>query len=565
MRSREPRARPPHEGEPRMLPTLPRITPGQVLLSSGAFLATGLLDVAIHFGDGTVIFVGLMAAGVVTRHSRDILDFSDEVLDMLIPGRNAQATIDATARILDATAPEDEDTFETSELDQAPLAKLKRLFSFGPPPPRTFAPARLKEAREDEELLEDDQDEEEEGKPTLLHLGPAFFPHPDALFSNRLVILGMPGAGKSNTVAVLSEELGQYPAPLIIFDQKPEYGPLCAHPYLTNPLRANAATVTPSGAFAFGQRLMDERLQVVLDLPSYKNDDDAARVMIGIIGGVWAWEEARGNRHRIPCTFFLEEADYWLPQAENHAHVNRAKGKDGRSLFTELQQAFFDLVHRGRSFGMGIVVSTQRPANIDNRAIAVAEWKFLLKANMPGDLKVYQGFGLDPDAAQALGKGEAYVIGPDIKGTFRIRLRKSPDEAQTPGLANLQRKPTKSNQTVYRPSSPSVPPSQASSVSPSFSPSFSPSDASFQMPRAEGDRNELRSATKGTEGETPLRQLSERERRIGELFFHQNMNPNAIIKVIYPDIKGGDAYTKASAEIAEAIRTYFQAQQRGGV
>jgi hypothetical protein len=53
---------------------------------------------------------------------------------------------------------------------------------------------------------------------------------------------------------------------------------------------------------------------------------------------------------------------------------------------------------------------------------------------MPNDLEVYKGFRLDPKAAKVLGKGEASIIGPDIEGVYQIRLRKSPDEASTPGL-----------------------------------------------------------------------------------------------------------------------------------
>jgi hypothetical protein len=287
-----------------------------------------------------------------------------------------------------------------------------------------------------ETTLAEDEEQEE-----MLHLGITLSVHPDLVLSNRVNILGMPGAGKSNTVAVFAEELGQYDAPLVMFDQKPEYTKLCTRRYFLRPFRASVENVTPASAFEFGKRVMSERLQVVLDLASYQNDDDAARVMIGIIRGAWKWEAELENKYRIPCTFFLEEADYWLPQAEQHSHVSRKKNDAGQSLFNHLQQAFFDLVHRGRSFGLGIIVSTQRPANVDNRAIAVAEWRFLLKSTMPADLKVYKEMGLDPDAAMVLGKGEAYVIGPGIMGTFQIRLRKSPDIAQTPGLSNLKRQP----------------------------------------------------------------------------------------------------------------------------
>lgn len=188
---------------------------------------------------------------------------------------------------------------------------------------------------------------------------------------------------------------------------------------------------------------MREQLQVVLDLPSYQDDDVAAQVMIELVTGIWLWESALPNEERLPCMLILDEADYWLPQSEQHAHVDRTKKDErGRTLFVRLQNTFFNVVHRGRSLGMGMIVCSQRPANVDNRAIAVAEWKLLLKANMPHDLAVYKAFGVSPEVAMSLGRGQAYVIGPaEIKGVFQLRKRSSPDDSQTPGLTHLTRAP----------------------------------------------------------------------------------------------------------------------------
>jgi hypothetical protein len=39
------------------------------------------------------------------------------------------------------------------------------------------------------------------------------------------------------------------------------------------------------------------------------------------------------------------------------------------------------------------------------------------------------------------------------------------------------------------------------------------------------------------------------------------MNPTAIVRELYPNAKGGDAYQKASAEVSDAIRAYTEALQ----
>src|SRR5579884_2364585 len=124
---------------------------------------------------------------------------------------------------------------------------------------------------EDPMLVPEEDDEEEEASPDTLEVGD-LRPHADSVFSHRLVILGMPGVGKSNLIAVLTEELGQFDAPLIVFDHKPEYDPLCERPYLSYPAKMNARNLTPYNAVAMGQHIMAERLHAVIDLTSYQDD-----------------------------------------------------------------------------------------------------------------------------------------------------------------------------------------------------------------------------------------------------------------------------------------------------
>jgi Helicase HerA, central domain len=294
---------------------------------------------------------------------------------------------------------------------------------------------REQEAPFDEDVIEDDLADD------ILDLGPQLRPQVNTVFSSRIAILGQPGSGKSNALADLAEELGRFDAPLIIFDQKPEYAPLCERPYLNNPYHADASTVTPQTAFQFGIWMMNNRKHVVLDLRSYKDDTTAAKVMIQILAAIWSWEEALANDDRIPCTIFLEEAHWWLPQNERMSTVSRQASKDGDpSIFSKLQQSFFSLATGGRSMGMGFVVSTQRPADIDNRVISGAVWKILLRADLPADLKVYRPLGCSDEVAMSLSTGQAFVKGPgQIKGVYQFRERFSPSEAKTPGYEALKK------------------------------------------------------------------------------------------------------------------------------
>jgi hypothetical protein len=113
----------------------------------------------------------------------------------------------------------------------------------------------------------------------------------------------------------------------------------------------------------------------------------------------------------------------------------------GQTLLAHVQQVFFNLAKVGRSLGEGLIIATQRPADVDKRLISQAEWRFLLKALEPADLRVYRAYGLVDEIAQGLNPrtGDAYVIGPDgVRGIFHLRRRRSPDIAKAPGLANIR-------------------------------------------------------------------------------------------------------------------------------
>src|SRR5258708_5979404 len=126
-----------------------------------------------------------------------------------------------------------------------------------------------------------------------LYLAETLIPHADTVLSNRMSILGISGYGKSNTVAVVVEEIGRFGTPVILFDTEDEYQALCHPQFLPHACRADATTVTLANAYYFGQSILREMRQVVLNLQSYATDDLAALIMIEIIKGLKDWQERR--------------------------------------------------------------------------------------------------------------------------------------------------------------------------------------------------------------------------------------------------------------------------------
>ena len=143
---------------------------------------------------------------------------------------------------------------------------------------------------------------------------------------------------------------------------------------------------------------------------------------------------------------------------------------------------------------------------------------------------------------------------------------------ETTNNAVLARVPYVDNASLYRLLGPStfvqediedepasLPTSQASGVATSSATSIPTSPA----PMPEVARSGVNPGTKWHEVAGPLRQISEREKRIGDLFFVEKKNLAAVMREIFPEVKGGEPYQKAAAEVSDAIRTYMEAKTGG--
>jgi hypothetical protein len=281
-----------------------------------------------------------------------------------------------------------------------------------------------------------------------LDLGPTLRPHADRLLSGRKVILGISGSGKTNTTNVYCEELGKLdPAPaLILFDTDDENRALCDKKYFPNPQwLEKSRRLTANNAYQAAQTIMERRYQCVVNLQSYE-EEEAAWIMINMLQGVRAWQEA--HTVRIPCEIILDEASVWLPQNTRESLLSSVMVDDpdgdgsgeGRkvSLLALLQRAFFTVVRRGRRRGMGLTLAAQRIAELDKRALQ-GSWMFLMRQTQPADWREYQKYGISSQDAMALLDGEAYVIEPD-KPMSKHRLRQSacPHSGITPGMKALR-------------------------------------------------------------------------------------------------------------------------------
>ncbi len=264
-----------------------------------------------------------------------------------------------------------------------------------------------------------------------LDISPDFKPHADNILSGRVTIFGVSGSGKSNTFATMSEELGRLRVPLLIADTEDEYTSLASQVYLPNPQIVDSSLVTVVNAEEFGRYILDARMQAILNLTDYSNDE-GAQVLIKMIDGMWKWEEEREQAQRVSCMVMLDEASKWLPQKMSESVLTNDVQND---LFTCISGA---VVSRGRKRGIGAVLANQRVATL-NKDVLQPSVQILHRQTQDVDIKRYASMGISNDEVASLKDGEAFIFTAHVaKMRSRINRRRSPDGARTPGLASLR-------------------------------------------------------------------------------------------------------------------------------
>lgn len=267
-----------------------------------------------------------------------------------------------------------------------------------------------------------------------LNLSPGFQPHANTILSQRGMIVGISGSGKSNSVATLHEELGRLLVPFLLIDTEGEYGSLCTSQYLPRGQKFDSSQVVSANAKDFGWNIIENHMQAVLDVTSYE-PDEAAMVVVNTLAGLQEWEEELENDDRLSFMITLSEAGAWFPQSSNAIPYSA-------QAYKELQTSFFtNLVPRGRKRGLGLIFDLQRPAQVDKRLMQTS-WKILHRQTESRDIEIYKTLaGLEREEVVSLGDGEAYIFSSQVsKQRVQIRKRYTQHEANTPGLESIRRR-----------------------------------------------------------------------------------------------------------------------------
>jgi len=264
---------------------------------------------------------------------------------------------------------------------------------------------------------------------------------PEEAVTQTFGILAVRGAGKTNTAAVLAEQMHAAHLPFVVVDPVGSWWGLRSSfdgkgPGLQVPIFGGLHGDVPLERTA-GELLADlvveERLSCVLDVSEF-SEGDKIRFLIDFAERLYR----RSGQDPQPLHLFLEEADDYAPQRPQ---------RDQARLLGAWQR----VVRRGRARGLGMTMITQRSAALNKDVLTQIETLIVMRTTSPQDRKAIQGWveyhGQSRELLASLPElesGEAWVWSPHWLGVLKrvkVRRRSTFDSGATPTVAGRKRPP----------------------------------------------------------------------------------------------------------------------------
>lgn len=243
-------------------------------------------------------------------------------------------------------------------------------------------------------------------------------------------ILAVRGAGKSNTAAVIAEEMFRLKLPFVVVDPVGSWWGLRSSgdgtaAGLALPIFGGEHADVPlerGGGDLIADLVIGKRLSCVLDLSAFDSEGAKKDFLLRFARRLY-------TKNRDPLHLFLEEADDYIPQKPF---------KDEAQLL----RAWENIVRRGRARGLGMTMITQRSASINKNVLTQVETLFAMRTTSPQDRKAieewvkYHGERLDIlESLSSLKNGEAWIWSPHflkIVKRVQVRRRATFDSGATP-------------------------------------------------------------------------------------------------------------------------------------
>jgi hypothetical protein len=258
-----------------------------------------------------------------------------------------------------------------------------------------------------------------------------------------IFICGIRRSGKTTLGVKIAEEMGKFGIPMLIPCLKGDW--LSLKDTLPNARVWGQDQIAMKHARAVGWGILERGMQLIFNIASYDDINEAFDILSEIILGLFEWEKAHPDG-RLLCGVFHDEAQTSLPQALV------------RSIITnpEVRNKFLSVSTRviavGGSYGLFPVTMTQRIAEVNKTIIGQPELLFLFKQTMDVDLNRYQEF-TDVPTEQVRGLKQGHGIFVNYEGQSSIHKfhkRTSDDSMSSTPRATSGKKPVSPSPKTHK-------------------------------------------------------------------------------------------------------------------
>lgn len=225
-----------------------------------------------------------------------------------------------------------------------------------------------------------------------------------------VAVLGIKGSGKSNSSAVVAEEMLSAGMPMCIVDIAGEYYGLRERFAVLVAGRGPNVDVqiTPDHGASLAEFSLRQGVPIILDLGDIK-PGERFELLSKFFETLWTV----AGEVRKPYMIFVEEARNFIPQGSN----------------TPVKDQLIQIASEGRKRGLGIVLVGQRSSAIDKNVLTQAGILVLHRVRHPTDVSVYQDIlplprGEVKETVNALATGEAMIVKPNgdvARACIRVR------------------------------------------------------------------------------------------------------------------------------------------------
>jgi protein-arginine kinase activator protein McsA len=244
--------------------------------------------------------------------------------------------------------------------------------------------------------------------------------------TQKLAMLGRTGSGKTYGSTKLAELMLDAGAQVVALDPVGVwYGLRTAYSIpVFGGLHGDIPLEVGGGAL-IADLIVDRRISCVVDVSQFESDADKARFARDFAARFYFRQKSSPS----PVHLFLEEAQEFVPQ--------NPEKEEGRML-----HAFVRIAKLGRNFGIGMTQLSQRPQEVNKKALNQTECLFAFQMTGPQERKAIAAWatskGVDEDLDEilpGLEVGQARVWSPQwlrISQTIKIAQKKSADVSSTP-------------------------------------------------------------------------------------------------------------------------------------